>query len=58
VRDLSLLFCGQELRGRWVVVHAEEGNDRYLNISKVDRKLCDSCSRCTYRRQTLADLPE
>jgi len=29
VRDFSLLFCGQKLRGRWVVVHAEKGNDRF-----------------------------
>lgn len=29
VRYLGLLFRGQELCGRWVVVHAEEGNDRF-----------------------------
>jgi hypothetical protein len=35
VRYLSLLFCGQELRSRWVVVHAEKGNDRFLMLAWV-----------------------
>lgn len=26
VRDLDLLFCRQELRSRWVVMHAEKGS--------------------------------
>ena len=38
VRYLRLLLRGQELRGRWVVVHAEEGNDRFSNVSTSGRK--------------------
>lgn len=57
VRYLSLLFCRQELRGRWVVVHAEKGNDRCSNVSINVRRPRDRCTRFTYRRQTLADLP-
>jgi len=37
VRDLNLLFCCQELRGRWVVVHAEKGNHSYPSVSTFDR---------------------
>ena len=37
VRDLDLFFCCQELRSRWVVVHAEEGNHSYSSVSTVDR---------------------
>lgn len=52
VRDLNFLCWGQELRGRWVVVHAEKGNDRCSNVSTIDPTPDISCSSCTYRRQT------
>lgn len=37
VRDLDLLFCCQELRSRWVVLHDKEGNNSCSSVSTVDR---------------------
>jgi hypothetical protein len=37
VRDLDLLFCRQELRGGWVVVHAEKSSHSCSSVSTVDR---------------------